>query len=125
MRDVNELERRRVFPDREIGLIFIVALIVYFALIFFVPNGDSEIPGMSHSRLFFLLALGLSLALSPAVILVLVSRYIDNAAGVKRSNLPIFLLTFAMFASFPIVQQRMNELIESRRGKENIANLKL
>ena|ERR1700687_1237055 len=117
MRDINQVERRSVFPATFLGFALFVWLLIYFSLIFVQPTLGTFPPGASSIRLALIFILGAGLLLFQIVLLIQIHRHIKIALGSTFSVAGAIVtigLTLLMFLSFVLVQKRLNVLIGRR-----------
>jgi len=112
MTQVNELEQRAVFPARAISAAMAIGLTAYLGNIAMILT--------PHGYFAPLTGLGSPLGLAPFVLIVLVDRHVRQASGQALSfstAVATFLLTLDYLISYPLVQQRLNDLIVARRSE--------
>lgn len=113
-RDVNELQRRPVFPVVLLGLSFGVGGMIYLSAGFGVPAVIND----KSTRLVILIAVSLLLYALQIALLILVyrqSRIMANLPFGAQQVAAVIALHLLMQLSFVIVQQSLNSTIE--RGK--------
>ena len=116
MRDINELEGKRIFRTGPIAALYTVALAVHLLLTFGFSQTWATPPGTPTYKL--VLATGVAFGLLAMLIgsVVVVARRIAFASGRKFGfvgALTTFILTVPFFVSFPILQSRLNRLRDS------------
>lgn len=120
MRDINRIERRIVFPTNVIAWGIGLSVAGYLCIIFALLTLDPPPEWLIRLGLFAMI-LFVALCVVSILLLVFVARCIARASGVKfryRDALIIIVLSLLWFLSFPIVQRRLNELIEGRVGRD-------
>jgi hypothetical protein len=117
MRDINDMERRSVFPATSLAIASFIGLLIYFSLIFFPPMPGTLPQGMSSTRLALMFILGVGLLLFQIVLLVQIHRHIKIALESTFNVMDAIFtaaLTLLMFLSFVHVQKSLNVVIEGR-----------
>jgi len=112
MRDVNQIERRKVLPVRMISRIFLFGIPAYFLVIFYWMWLRQRPPSWAFVSIA---SMGIALDLILLVFIVRVSLYVSRALGRSSACMDaagIVVLTILAGLSFIVLQRRMNILVE-------------
>ena len=119
MRDINQIEGRRVFPVEQLVVVMLFGLAAHVFLTFdlvFVLVTVRPPPDVPTIRLIVMFTLAFALVLLECTLIVLTTRHVTRALGAQYHvrDAVITIVLNIWLLSFVIVQRRMNALIESR-----------
>ena len=119
MRDINEIEGRRVFPVEQLAVVLLLGLAAHVVLTFDFVFGLLTVrppTAVPTIRLAVMFALAFTLVLLECSLIVLTTRHVTRALGAQYHvrDAVITIVLNIWLLSFVIAQRRFNALIESR-----------
>jgi len=119
MRDINQIEGRRVFPVEQLAVVMVFGLAVLVFLtfdLFFVLATVRPPPDVPTILLVVTFTLAFALVLLEYSLIVLATRHVTRALGAQYHvrDAVITIVLNIWFLSFVTVQRRLNALIGSR-----------
>jgi hypothetical protein len=120
MRDINQIEGRRVFPVEQLAVVMLLGLATHVFLTFdlvFVWATVRPPPDVPTIQLVVIFTLAFALVLLEYTLIVLTTRHVTRALGAQYHvrDAVITIVLNIWLLSLVIVQTRLNALIESRR----------
>ena len=119
MRDINQIEGRRVFPVEQLAVVMVfgLAALVFLTFdLFFVWATVRPPPDVPTILLVVTFTLAFALVLLEYSLIVLATRHVTRALGAQYHvrDAVITIVLNIWFLSFVTVQRRLNALIGSR-----------
>jgi len=119
MRDINQIEGRRVFPVEQLAVVMVfgLAALVFLTFdLFFVLATVRPPPDVPTILLVVTFTLAFALVLLEYSLIVLATRHVTRALGAQYHvrDAVITIVLNIWFLSFVTVQRRLNALIGSR-----------
>jgi hypothetical protein len=119
MRDINQIEGRRVFPVEQLAVVMLFGLAAHVFLTFDLVFGLLTVrppPDVPTIRLAVMFTLAFALILMEYILIVLTTRHVTLALGAQYHvrDAVITIVLNIWWLSFVIVQRRLNALIETR-----------
>ena len=115
MRDVNQIERRPVFPEKSVTAILLFGIPAYLLAVFLLSSGAGGPSPARQILLVLVIASAIAVNLMLIYFLARLSLHITRALGYTHHAMHasmIVLLTFLAALSFVVLQRRSNLMVE-------------